>query len=121
MLFKSMDTRMSPLFSSLNVLNIDDLFKLEIAKHVHKFSTTSLPDIFHEQYTLQSHVHQRTIRTRSTTRSDIVVKRTKKCIGKKTSTVLGATIWNEIPESIRKHGLKSFAKAYKESLIEQYA
>ena len=88
---------------------------------MHKFSTTSLPDIFHEQYTLQSHVHQRTIRTRSTTRSDIVVKRTKKCIGKKTSTVLGATIWNEIPESIRKHGLKSFAKAYKESLIEQYA
>ena len=110
---------MRPLLSSLDILNIDDLFKLEIAKHVHKFQTDTLPEIFRDQYTLLSQV-PRTVQTRASSRCNVLVKRTNKCIGKKTSTVLGATIWNEIPNEIRTLGLKSFSKAYKESLLEQY-
>ena len=46
MLFQPIYTRIRPLFATLNLLNVNDIFKLEISKHVHKFLSNALPDVF---------------------------------------------------------------------------
>ena len=115
MLFKPFDTRIKPLFYELNLLNVKDLYHFEIAKHVHKFHTASLPDVFRNQFSFVSST------TRSSTRNDLIIRRTKKEIGKRTSEIVGATIWNTIPNEIRTLEYKGFSKAYKKALISAYA
>ena len=106
-------------YETLNLLNVNDIFKLEISKHVHKFLSNALPDVFINQYCLITNT--RTVQTRAAGRNDIIVKRTKKDIGKRTSTVLGATIWNGIPQNIRTLSFHAFRKTYKTFLIENYS
>ena len=115
MLFKPIDTRIQPLLAQINILRIKDVFNIEIAKHVHKFQTNSLPNVFKEQYTNISNTHN--TQTRSSTRNDLVIHRTKKDIGKRSSSVLGATVWNSIPSAIR---TLKFNK-YKASLLASYS
>ena len=119
MLFQPIDSRIRPLFASLNLLNVNDIFKVEVAKHVHKFICNTLPDVFKEQYNLISAT--RTIRTRAAGRSNIVVNRTNKFIGKQTSTVLGASIWNEIPDNIRTLSFINFKDFLKRYLLQNYS
>ena len=119
MLFQPIDSRIRPLFASLNLLNVNDIFKVEVAKHVHKFICNTLPDVFKEQYNLISTT--RTIRTRAAGRSNIVVNRTNKFIGKQTSTVLGASIWNEIPDNIRTLSFINFKDSLKRYLLQNYS
>ena len=118
-LFQPICTRIRPLFATLNLLNVNDIFKLEISKHVHKFLSNALPDVFINQYCLITNT--RTVQTRAAGRNDIIMKRTKKDIGKRTSTVLGATIWNGIPQNIRTLSFHAFRKTYKTFLIENYS
>ena len=119
MLFQPIDSRIRPLLASLNLLNVNDIFKVEVAKHVHKFICNTLPDVFNEQYDLISTT--RTIRTRAAGRSNIVVNRTNKHIGKQTSTVLGASIWNEIPDNIRTLSFINFKDSLKSYLLQSYS
>ena len=114
MLFKPFDTRIRPLFSELNLLTIKDLFNFEIAKLVHKFHTVSLPDVFNCHFSYVSSA------TRSSTRNNLIVKRTNKEIGKRSSSYTGAVVWNAIPNEIRTLQFNGFSKAYKNNLLEAY-
>ena len=119
MLFKPIDTRIWPLLVETRILCIKDVFNLEIAKHVYKFYAHFLPDVFNEQYTLVSNTHN--YRTRSSINRNISVHRTNKEIGKRTSTVLGALVWNKIPTTMRKLPFNSFKREYKASILASYA
>lgn len=116
MLFKPMETRIQSLFYELKLLSIKDLFSYEIAKHVHKFTSDSLPQCFKEQFSYISNDRA----TRSSSRSDLVVLRTKKEVGKKSSTFIGANVWNSIPLEIRTLGFQRFTHSLKEMYIESY-
>ena len=119
MLFKPVDTRIQPLLAQTNILRIKDIFNLEIAKHVHKFQSNSLPAIFKDQYMYK--YNTRNIQTRSSTRKDLVIKRTQKDIGKRSSSVLGATVWNSIPTDTRTLKFNSFKRKYKAILLANYS
>lgn len=114
MLCKPFNTRIQSLLSELQILNIKDLFYIEIAKHVHKFYNLLLPEVFNNQFSFVTGT------TRSSSRNDLVVKRTKKEIGKRSSSIIGAVIWNSIPNEIRELQFKGFCKAYKSLLITAY-
>ena len=119
MLFKSIFCNVKPLLVQTNLLNIKDLIKLEIAKHVYKFHANNLPTVFNTQYTPVSSVHN--YRTRASARNDLAIARTSKDIGKQSMKVKGAEVWNEIPAKIRTlSNIKLFAKEYKAILISKY-
>ena len=104
---------------TLHSIRIKDVFNLEIAKHVYKFYAHSLPDVFNEQYTLVSNTHN--YHTRSSINRNICVHRTNKEIGKRTSTVFGALVWNKNPTTMRKLPFNSFKREYKASILASYA
>ena len=114
MLFKPIDTRIKSLFHELQLLNVKDLFQYEISKHVHKSLSKSLPCTFHSQY-----IYRNTA-TRSSSRNELIINRTKKDIGKKSSTIIGATVWNSIPHEMRSLDYKHFTRTYKDYLIDDY-
>ena len=118
MLFKPIDTRIWPLLAETCILSVNDILNLEIAKHVHKFHANSLPDVFHDQYMLVSNMHS--YQTRSSVNKHLAINRTNKDIGKRTSTILGATVWNSISVTMRNLSLDCFKRDYKNSLLAKY-
>ena len=118
MLFKPIDSRIWPLLAETSILCVNDVFKLEIAKHVHKFHANSLPEVFHDQYSLVSSIHN--YRTRSSVNQNLTVSRTVKDIGKRTSTIIGANVWNSIPITTRKLSLDNFKRSFKTLLLNKY-
>ena len=73
-----------------------------------------MPEVFNNQFSFVTGT------TRSSSRNDLIVKRTKKEIGKRSSSIIGAVIWNSIPNEIRELQFKGFCKAYKSLLITAY-
>ena len=49
--------RITPIYRRLQVLKINDLYKLEIAKFMHQFSNKSLPASFKKYFTRTTFVH----------------------------------------------------------------
>ena len=118
MLFKPIDSRIWPLLAETSIICVNDVFKLEIAKHVHKFHANSLPEVFHDQYSLVSSIHN--YRTRLRVNQNLTVSWTVKDIGKHTSTIIGANVWNSIPITTRKLCLDNFKRSFKTLLLNKY-
>ena len=118
MLFMPTSVRTKTLLFYNNLLNINDIMSYEVAKHVHKFHSNTLPTVFSSQFSLLSARHPYS--TRASTRRDLVVPRSNKDIGKRSIKIFGARIWNKVPNHLRTMGIQTFAKAYKSLLIEQY-
>ena len=49
--------RIAPIYRRLQVLKINDLYKLETAKFIHEFSDKSLPASFEKYFTLTAFAH----------------------------------------------------------------
>ena len=93
-----------PLFKSLNLLKVEDIFKIKILKFFYKYSQKSLPLYFNEMFTKTSDRHNYGTRQQSAqilykypTRTDIgrkcirhllpeIVNKTQSCITEKVST-----------------------------------
>ena len=60
--------RITPIYRRLQVLKINDLYKLETAKFMHQFSDKSLPASFEKYFTCTTFVHCHS--TRASERND---------------------------------------------------
>ena len=101
-----------------NILQVNEIFKIELAKFMYRFSHNSLPDCFREYFVevINKHKHL----TRSSTNNFYVPR--KKCAkGQSGLNYLGPRLWLEIPDNIKKKNtMKSFTVSYKKLLIESY-
>jgi len=113
-------------FASFDVSNIDSLYKsfdlltlkqihdLEVVKLMYKHKNELLPPKFQDYFTPVSTVH--THNTRSRTRENFFIPRTRTSIGQKLIRVEGPKIWNSLPDSIRNsqsiHSFSSSCKSY---------
>ena len=57
MLFHDQRYSTDLLFSKLKLLKFDDIFKIELAKHVNRQQTNQLPSVFSGQYTKVKDTH----------------------------------------------------------------
>ena len=60
---KRLSDKITPIYCRLQVLKINDFYKLEAAKFVHQFSDKSLPASFEKYFTRTTFVHRHSTRT----------------------------------------------------------
>ena len=100
------------------ILQIDELFKLELGKFMHNFTSGKLLRNF-DNYFLQiktKHYHN----TRNS-QSNYFLPRKNSTKGLVGLNYLGPRLWSEIPESIKiKKSITSFTSLYKASLLATY-
>ena len=97
----SIKDRITPYYHRLEILKLDDLYTLEIAKLMYQFTQNKLPDTFDHYFTYSSHVFK--YYTRHVSQEDhIFLNRFATSRTQHTIKYIGVKIWNNIPKEIKK-------------------
>ena len=98
------------LFKSTEILTIEDIYNLELAKFMHKASTNSLPDCLNEIFTRSPYP-----------RRLFVLPAIRSNKGERSLRYAGPKLWESIPSNLKSDkSIKTFAKQYKNYLLDGY-
>ena len=90
----------TPLFHSLKILKLGDVFQLNLLIFVYKAINKMPPIYFHDYFTPDSSVHR--FGTRQAARGDLFISLKRTTIyGLKTVQYFGSKVWNTLPIFIR--------------------
>ena len=117
-----------PLFKKLGILKIQDIKKLCLTKFVYKFFDKSVPNNFHDWFTLISQVHHYNTRmnfnleTSTNTKTLYVPFRRNSRYGFNQIKVQASKLWNELPDFIKQRNhLQQFSNDLKQFLLSNYS
>ena len=85
-------------YFELNILHIDDLFKLELAKFMHQYSNGLLPINFNHYFTKANNTHNHKTRF---SKNNFKIPKQNKNIGLKSLAYLGPKVWSKVPHNIK--------------------
>ena len=102
-----------PILANLQILQIDDLFKFEIAIFVFKWNRNSVLISFSNFFKKTSDVSKRITR-QSSKSSNLYIPRYRSNRLQRSIKYQGVKVWNSIPESIKKLSKNLFKKQLKE-------
>jgi len=108
----------TPLYSQLNLLKLEDIHQLEIAKLMHNFHSNRMPNTFDRLFTAVNSVH--THKTRSSTSGQYFCHPFCSQYGKRSIKFKGPRMWQQIDSSLKELPAVIFKKRYKNSIIESY-
>ena len=103
------------IYKSLELLNIEELYKLELAKFMHRAVNNSLPT------TLINHFY-RPSRTnmRSTSTDPFIVNAANRAAYRNWITTSGINLWGNIDSSLKQLPYQLFKNKYKQKLLRSY-
>ena len=110
--------RITPIYRRLQVLRINDLYKLETAKFMHQFSDKSLSASFEKYFTRTTFEHCHS--TRTSERIDYFLPHFSTTRLQRSIRFSAVKILNSIPCKFKNLSLKKFISEYKLHLINQY-
>ena len=87
----------TPSYKNLNALKLNDIYRLELAKFMHKLHHGALPKIFENFFKNLSYIHS--YRTRFADNQNFLLQRVCRNSGKKCISYGGAALWKEIEQS----------------------
>ena len=105
-----------PLFAKINLLNVTDMYTLELGVFMYKYSTNDLPVAFKEYFMKRSDIHDyptRHVNNLNLTNnrksfSDHAIRN-------------GPILWNSLSKTIRESkSVKHFRNQFKQNLIKSY-
>ena len=100
------------------ILQVKDIFNLELGKFMFKFHRRLLPINFDNYFVRPTTVHTHNTRF---SESNFSIPRKNKSVGKNTLGFLGAQLWSTIPDSLKNSlTVNSFVNNYKSYLLQQY-
>ena len=106
----------NPLFKDLELLKLNDVYKLEIGKMVHKIKSNLLVGE-HDLISLNKiHNHN----TRISANSNYFVKIPRTNLGKNSFSYIGPKIWQDVPLEYKNLDSVPFKHCYKQHLLQQY-
>ena len=115
----SIKDKITPNYHRLEILKLDDLYTLEIAKLMYQFTQNKLPDTFDHYFTYSSDVSKHY--TRHVSQEDhIFLNRFATSRTQHTIKYIGVKIWNNIPNEIKKLSYTKFILSYKKFLLSKY-
>jgi len=94
MTFSNYDAQVSPIDKRLNFLKAQNIYKLELAKLMHKFHDGLLPSIYNGRFQRSSDLHNNN--TRYASNQNYFIPSVHSNIGKKLISYKGAVMWREI-------------------------
>ena len=104
-----------PIIKKLEWLKIDEQIKFDIGLTVYKALNNQYPNWL---ISLKSRNQAGFRATRQN--SELIISRTSTDIGKNKLSIIGPTIWNSLPQSIRNcNSMPSFKKALKRHIIDE--
>ena len=96
------------LYKKLNFLKVKDVYKLELAKFMHKLFNNKLPELFQNSFTKIGNVHN--YETRNNITANYYLPRAVKKAGHNKLEYCSVKIWNEIDANLKKLPLNTFNK-----------
>ena len=117
-------TRATPLFSRLQILKLHDIYKLELAKLMHKVHNKALNICRHQliimlSATMLDNIHSHNTRKKHQKNNYFITrvssKQAQKCL-----QCNGPKIWNETPLQIKQKNFCKFKIEFKGKLISAY-
>ena len=106
------------LFRKDKILQVNDMFKLELAKFMYKYYNRLLPANFNRYFTSVDSIHNYNTRASG---KNYFVPRKDKTKGLSCLSYRGAKLWSEVPVVIKDNlSLPSFTFNYKKELLEKY-
>ena len=109
---------MSTLYKDMKILQVKDIFEIEVAKFMHSFHHGNLPCIFDSYYTSVATQHNHN--TRSIADKNYYLQRMHSQSGQSALNYVGVTIWNKIPLHVKLHSKYLFSKQLKNIFISKY-
>jgi hypothetical protein len=106
------------MFKNMGLLKLEDIFKLEIGKFMHRAETKSLPENFENYFTRIENMHSYNLR--SINRKTFYAKPTNTTQYKNWVTNSGVRLWEGISAELKVLPYKSFTKKYKQHIVESY-
>ena len=110
---------LNKLYASFNILKLEDIYNLELAKFVYLYHYNALPEIFKNYFKHASEYHNYS--TRYASNQNFFIPRMLTSQGQSSSLYIGPQIWNNISLDIRSLSCGRFKKVIKKSLISKYA
>ena len=108
--------KMSQLYKDNIVFQFKDIYHLEIAKFMYKYTNNTLPSNFHHYFTYLASNYSHNTRLKSSSR--LFLPRTAKMIGHRALLFSGVKIWPNLSIDLKqKKSLSSFSKAVKQNLL----
>lgn len=106
----------SPLFHSLNILKLEDVYKLQMGKLMHKHYKNKISTSNHLTSISSIHSHN----TRSMLNGNYYLPSVRTNLGKTSFCFNGPKVWNSFPDTIRNSSDFMFKRNLKKHLIEKY-
>ena len=94
------------------------MYKLELAKFMHKLFNNKLPEMFQNSFTKIGNIHN--YETRYNITANYYLPRASKKTGHKKLEYRGVKLWNKIDVNLKKLPLHTFNKQYKNALLSTY-
>ena len=116
--WSSFRCHVTPVYSQLNLLKLEDIHQLEISKLMHNFHSNRTPNTFDRLFTAVNSVH--TNETRSSTSGQYFCHPVCSQYGKRSIKFKGPRIWQQIDSSLKALPAIIFKKRYKNLIIESY-
>ena len=110
--------KISTSYKVMKILQVKDIFEIEVAEFMHLFHHGNLPCIFDSYY--KSVATQHNHNTRSNANKNYYLQRMHSQSGQCTINYVGVTIWNKIPLSVKLHSKHLFSTQLKNIFIRKY-
>ena len=110
----------SPLFSQLQILQLENIYIFEVAKHMYKFSTNQRSGLELINYCPISKIHS--YETRKSVQDNYYIIRTNTKFAQRSLSVRGPLIWYNVPNKLKNIGISfpKFKKNFIKHLILKY-
>jgi len=118
------DAHSEPIFKKFNILKLDDIYKLYVAKYCHKYFSSMLPSSVSSLFTTVSDIHEHA--TRRNTCHTLKLHRPRTVTTSQHIISNGPSVWNALPNVLyvghNSHlvGPQVFSKRLKTLIISGY-
>ena len=109
--FSSYRSNAEKLYAQLKILNLNDIYKLQIAKLMHKFEHDCLPSVFNYLFTKLDNIHS--YNTRQKTSQEYIVPSKRLAIAQKSLAYIGVKIWESLDQNLKVQPFYIFEKKCK--------
>ena len=104
-----------PLLNLLELLTVENIFKLKLLCFTYKWHTKELPNIFAQHFRYASEVH--THNTRYASKSNLYKSRFRTNIGKQTTRAMATDLWQQLPTELKHLNQYNFTQKAKRFLL----
>ena len=116
MTFNSITSPSNPLFIELNLLKLNDIYRLKVGLAMRRLIRENSLEINDLSLISTSHSHY----TRSAKSNNFFIPSVRTNLGKSSIKFQGPIIWNTIPNEIKSLSLQSFKSKFRNHLINSY-